>query len=76
MDRATLVTETAARLSAIRSADTIALNSQVDAAANGFLAEAAVSDEAVARQELARAFADVCTNSKLSMRIKTRILHP
>jgi hypothetical protein len=75
MDRI-LVTETATGLLAIKSADTVALSNRVDAAVNAFLAEAAVSDEAAARRELAAAFGYICPNSKLSIGIRSRILHP
>jgi hypothetical protein len=70
-----LATEAAAELLAIESADTIDLNWSVDAAVDAFLMKAIASDEASARQKLATAFSYICPNSKLSMRIKIRILH-
>jgi hypothetical protein len=70
-----LVTEAAAGLLAIKSADTIDLNWRVDAAVDTFLMRAVASDKASARQKLAAAFSCICLNSKLSMRIKIRILH-
>jgi hypothetical protein len=70
------LTECLDELLAIKSTDTMDLNRKVDAAVDAYLIHASGSNKAAARQELAVAFGDASPNSKLGMRIKTRILRP
>jgi hypothetical protein len=62
-------------LLAIRPTDTMNLNQKVDAAVDAYLIKAGGSNKTAERQKLAIAFGNVCPTSKLTMRIKTRILH-